>query len=236
MDKETLINNYFEQILSAEEQKEFDLLLESDAYFATEIAFQKNLKKAITRNEREDLRKKLKLFETAKPISKVKSFKIWYVAASILLVCGLGFYFSQNSNSDLYDNYYQSYPNVIAPTVRGENSADIKAEAFFEYDNGNYEKALVLFSTIYETEKDDYALFYKALSQMELQKTTDAIASFEQIDLSKKNAFTPFVKWYLALSYLKENQKEKVIPLLKSLSETENPQQEMAKKLLKKLE
>ena len=71
---------------------------------------------------------------------------------------------------------------------------------------------------------------------MELEKTKDAIITFKQFDLSKNNAFTPFVKWYLALSYLKENQKEKAIPLLKSLTETDNPQQEMAKKLLSELE
>lgn len=79
-------------------------------------------------------------------------------------------------------------------------------------------------------------MFYKALSQMELQKTTDAIITFEQFDLDKNNSFTPFVKWYLALAYLRENQQEKAMPLLKSLSEIENPQQEVAQKLLEELE
>jgi hypothetical protein len=236
MEKETLINNYFEKTLSLEEQREFDLLIETDREFAKEFESQKKLKKAITLNERADLKKKLQSFEAAKPTAKVTSFKIWYAAASLFLVCGLGFYFTQNSSSSLYEEYYQSYPNVVAPTVRGENNEDIKSDAFFEYDSGNYQQSLELFSKIYDSEKDDYALFYKALSQMELNKTTEAIASFNQFDLAKNNAFTPFVKWYLALSYLKESQKEVAIPLLKSLAETENPQQEMAKKLLKELE
>jgi hypothetical protein len=233
MDKETLINTYFEKLLTAEEQKLFDSLMESDTDFAQEVAFQKNLKKAIILNEREALKKKLASFENRKP--EAQPFKIGYAAASILLICGLGFYFSQNSSTSVYNEFYQTYPNVVAPTVRGENGTDIKAEAFFEYDNGNYEKSLALFSEIYEAEKDDYALFYRALSQMELQKTTEAIVTFKQFDLSKNNAFTPFVKWYLALAYLKEDQKENAMPLLKSLSETENPQQEMALKLIKEL-
>jgi len=234
MEKETLIHHYFEKSLSAEEQKKFDLLLQTDVDFAQEVAFQKNVKKAITLNERSDLKKKLQSFEISKP--KVKSFKIWYAAASIVLLCGMGFYFTHNTTATLYDDYYQSYPNVIAPTVRGEMKEDSKSEAFYEYDNGNYEKSLELFSKIYDVEKDDYALFYKALSFMELKKTKEAIATFNQFDLSKNNAFTPFVKWYLALSYLKENQKDKAIPLLKSLTETENQQQEMAKKVLDELE
>ena len=234
MDKETLINQYFEKTLSAEEQIQFDSLLESDVEFAEQVSFQLKVKKAITLNEREDLKKKLNSFEPKK--AKVKSYKIWYAAASLFLIGGLGFYFSQNSNTAIYEEFYQSYPNVVAPTVRGEQKEDIKSEAFYQYDSGNYKKSLELFSTIYEAEQDDYALFYKALSQMELHKTNDAIGSFMQFDLNKNNAFTPFVKWYLALAYLKENQKKKAIPLLKSLSETENPQQEMAQNLLTELE
>lgn len=232
MDKEQLLERYFENQLSQEENVLFQNYLDTDVSFAEDFAFQNNVKQAITLNERAELKQQLQSFE--KP--KAKSFKIWYAAASVVLLCGLGYYFTQNTATSVYDDFYQTYPNVVAPTVRGENAADIKSEAFYEYDSGNYEKSLTLFSKIYETDKDDYALFYKALSQMELQKTTEAIATFKQFDLGKNNAFTPFVKWYLALAYLKENQEEKAIPLLKSLSETQNPQQEMAQKLLKELE
>lgn len=234
MDKNSYIEKYFEGTLTPDEEITFTNLLEEDTDFATTFEFEKNVKKAITLNERVDLKKKLQSFETSKP--KGKSYKIWYAAASIILICGLGFYFTQTSTNTIYNDYYQSYPNVVAPTVRGENNDDIKSEAFFEYDNGNYEKSLELFSKIYSTDKDDYALFYKALSLMELGKTNEAITSFNEFDLSKNNSFTPFVKWYLALSYVKENQKEKAITLLKSLSESDNPQQELAKKLLLELE
>lgn len=236
MDKEQLLERYFENQLSQEEAILFQNFLETDPSFAEEFAFQKSVKQAITLNERAELKQKLQSFET--PKNNKKWLSKWSVAASIAVVLGAGYWFMNQSPNhiELYEDYYQSYPNVVAPTVRGENSEDIESEAFYEYDNGNYEKSLVLFSKIYETDKDDYALFYKALSQMELQKTTEAIATFKQFDLGKNNAFTHFVKWYLALAYLKENQKEQAMPLLKSLSETENPQQEMAQKLLKELE
>lgn len=234
MDKETLINHYFEKSLSADEQSRFDSLMKSDVDFAQEVAFQKNLKKAIVLNERGNLKKKLHSFEI--PKAKSKSYKIWYAAASLILISGLGFYFSQNSNTAIYNKFYQSYPNVVAPTVRGEQKEDIKSEAFYEYDSGNYQKSVVLFSKIYDAEKDDYALFYKALSLMELKKTNEAISTFKQFDLNKNNAFTPFVKWYLALAYLKTNEKENAKLLLESLVENANPQQEMAQKLLTELE
>jgi tetratricopeptide (TPR) repeat protein len=238
MNTENLINDYFEKSLSPEDQIQFDLLMQSDADFAQEVHFQKNLKKAIALEERATLKAKLQSFETATelPKSKVKPIRVWYAAASIILICGLGIYFTQNSTTSIYNKYYQTYPNVVAPTVRGENSANIQSEAFFEYDNGNYQKAEELFTRIYNSEKVDYALFYKALALLELDKTSDAITTFKLFDLTKNNSFTPFVKWYLALAYLKENQKENAILLLQSLSDIENPQQEMAKKLLTELE
>lgn len=234
MDKETLISNYFEKTLSTEEQKQFDFLMETDADFAKEVAFQKKVKRAITSAERTALKKKLQAFEETKP--KVKSFKVWYVAASIVLICGLGFYFTQQSTTTIYDDYYQSYPNVVAPTVRGENSNDIKSKAFFEYDNGNYAKALTLFSKLYETEKEDYSLFYKSLSFMELKRYNEALTSFEQFDLQKNNGFTPYVKWYKALTLVKLEQEEKALVLLQELANSTNPMQKIAKELVTELE
>lgn len=233
MEKRTYIDKYFEGTLTPEEEITFTNLLKEDTDFASTFAFEKNVKKAITLNERKDLKKKLQSFENPK-----KSYKWLYVAASFTLLISVITWnnFSSTNHDSLYSAYYQTYPNVVAPTVRGENNEDIKSEAFFEYDNENYEKSVALFSKIYRTDKDDYALFYKALSLMELGKTNEAIAAFNQFDLSKNNSFTPFVKWYLALSYVKENQKEKAVPLLQSLSETNNPQQEMAKKIMSELE
>ena len=137
MENYNYIEKYFEGTLSPEETIMFNKLVEDDAVFAATFEYEKNVKRAITLNERKSLKQKLQSFETSKP--KVKSLKIWYAAASIVFIFGLGFYFTQTSTTTIYDEYYQSYPNVVAPTVRGENKDDIKSEAFFEYDNGNYE-------------------------------------------------------------------------------------------------
>ena len=136
----------------------------------------------------------------------------------------------------MYTEYYQSYPNVIAPTVRGAANDDLKSDAFFAYDNGNYTKSLQLFTTIYNTSKDDYALFYSGISLIELQKHKEAIVVLDKFNFSKDNQFSPLVKWYKALCFLKLNHKDKAIDLLKSLVSYDNSQQEMAKKLLDKLE
>ena len=235
MDKEQLIINYFENKLSEEEQKIFYDFLKKDAAFATEVRFQENVKKAITLNNRNQLKQKLQSFENKK-VAK-KSFTLWYVAATFLLFLGGGFWFL-NQNTDttvLYEEYYQSYPNVIAPTVRGNEIQDIKSTAFFEYDNGNFETSLALFSQLYEKDRDDYALFYAGLSLIELSRHNEALVLFDKFDLNKNNGFTPFIKWYMALSYLKTQEKDKAQVLLEELAIYENPQQQVAQELLNKL-
>ncbi len=236
MDKDELIERFFENQLSDEEQKIFQNYLDTDPVFAEEFAFQKNVKQAIVLNERAELKKKLQSFES--PKSSRKWISKWSVAASIVVVVGAGFWFMNQSpnGAELYDEYYQSYPNVVAPTVRGESKTDLKSQAFYEYDSGNYQKAYDLFSQLYATDKDDYALFYSSLSLIELNKPQEAITLMDEFDLNKNNGFTPYVKWYKALSYLKIDQKEKAIELLRSLVDNQNPLQEQAQNLLKELE
>lgn len=234
MENDALLHKYFEQQLSDEEKVLFNSLLQNDAEFAKEVAYQKNVKKAITLNEREVLKQKLKSYE-AKP--KFRS-AYWFSAAVVILFLGglTWFQLQPSSPEKLYQEYYHSYPNVVAPTVRGDNERNLKSDAFYEYDSGNYEKSLALFSKIYADEGVDYALFYKAMSLLELNRFEEAITSFEQFNTADNNAFSPFVKWYKALSYLKINEKEKAIELLNELAGKENPQQQTAKKLLTELE
>lgn len=234
MNSHSYIDKYFEGTLTTEEQQEFDRLCLTDNEFAESLAYQKQLKKAITLSKRTDLKKKLQGFEVE--TKKPKSFKVWIAAASILLLCTLGYYFSMTSNSGLYDDYYQTYPNVELPTVRGNSNTDLKSQAFYAYDQGNYQQASEKFSEIYNNTKDDYALFYKAVSQMELHKHEEAIADLNAINLDDNPTYTPFITWYKALCYLKLDNEKEAKPLLKSLAATDNPQKEMAAKLLSELE
>lgn len=234
MENETLIYKYFEQQLSEEEKVLFASLLQNDSEFAKEVEYQKNVKKAIILNERETLKQKLKSYE-AKPKFRTA---YWLSAAVVILFLGglTWFQLQPSSPEKLYQEYYQSYPNVVAPTVRGDSERNLKSDAFYEYDSRNYEKSLTLFSKIYADEGVDYALFYKAMSLLELKRYSEAIASFDEFKTTDNNAFSPFVKWYKALSYLKLNEKEKAILLLHELAEEENPQQFKAKELLDALE
>lgn len=232
MKKNDYIEKYFEGTLTPEEAISFNKQLEEDVEFAASFEYEKNVKKALTLNERKALKQKLQSFEKPK-----KSFKWMYVAASTVILLGLFTWnslFTTNYDS-LYSEYYQTYPNTVSPTVRGENTDNIKTNAFYAYDSGDYRKAVDLFSEIYAKDGDDYAIFYKGLSYMELEKYKEALDVFELHDYNKENAFTPFFRWYKALLYIKFKNKSEAITLLEKLAETDNPQKEAATRLLKEL-
>ena len=233
MNKELLLEKYFEQSLTLAEKQEFEQLLTEDEDFAADFILQKKIKRAITLNEREALKQTLTSFEKEKN-SKSLASKWLYAAACFILIVGFALWFSlqQNANEKLYETYYQTYPNIVAPTVRGTQTQEIKSTAFSAYDNGEYKLASELFDQIYTTEHTDFALFYKALSLMELKQYESAKESFKQFDFKKNNSFTIYFKWYLALAELQTDDKENAIIHLKELSKTENPMQDMAIKLL----
>ena len=122
MDKEELINGYFESTLTEAQKKEVDRLLASDAEFAADFEFQKELQLALKKEERQTIKKMFgALPETKKPIqSKLIKFRPYLAAASIALLVGLGsilFYFNNAglNTEALYNNNFAPYDNVVYP-------------------------------------------------------------------------------------------------------------------------
>jgi hypothetical protein len=230
MDTENLIEKYFEKTLTNTELQEFENLLKSDSDFASEFNFQKNLKTALVLNERQTTKKLLQSFEKPKSNTNYK----WLAAACVLVFMGIGTWFVLQNNNDnnLYQEYYQTYPNVIMPTVRGDVDKDEKTTAFIAYDQKNYQQAYTNFTALYDKNGEDYAVFYAALSLIELNKHKEAIICFDKKNWQKNNTFTPYVNWYKALCYIKLEENKQAKLLLESLAKQANPLQEQAKKLL----
>lgn len=237
MNRELLLEKYFENSLSAEEKIEFDRLLAADEDFAKAFAFERDVKKAFTLNERAKLKQKLKSFDEVKTV-KISTSKWYYAVACLIVIAGFSVWLSlkQASNEELFQTYYQTYPNVVAPTVRGTQLEDIKTKAFEAYDNGEYQLAAKLFDEIYTKDQSDFALLYQSLSLMEMKEYDAAKQNFKKFDYTKSNQFSNYFKWYLALAELQTNDKENAINRLKELISVVNPMQEMAKKLLAELD
>ena len=214
-----LIDRYFDNSLTPKEQLLFNDLLQNDLDFKNEFIFRKDLKKVIAANQQEDLKSSLGQFE--KKIQQSSKFMIlpkkWFVAASIAIIVSLGGYSIKThyypSNQAIFKTYFQSGRNTIQPIVRGESLNTIEYRAFVAYEAHNYHKAINLFNSV-KNHDEAYINFYKGLSYLELGKLREAIDILLPIAnanyLEGKSAhFNDKAMWYLALAYLKNNDKEK---------------------------
>ncbi|MCP9749179.1 hypothetical protein [Lacihabitans sp. CS3-21] len=230
---EELIIKYFEKKLTDTELEDFEKKLKTDSHFHAEFEFQKSVQSALRSKERSEIKNLLVGFEKQK-----KQNNWWMFAAAAVVVILGGWvvflqFLSKPNPSELYLSYYQTYPNVIAPNVRGESQENLKTKAFMAYDSGDYEMATQLFGELKTQISEDYAVFYEGVSYLEVNRPKKTIALFENKKFTNSNAqFEDYRKWYLALAYLKTDKKEQAVEIIKGLSITENPQKEQALKLL----
>ncbi len=238
---EELLEKYFENTLTDEEQESLKEKLATDASFREEFEFHKSLRQGIHFKERNELKSMLNEIdrrseEVRFEVHKNSSFWKYAAAVAILVMAGVGIYSYQNegnTNEELYVAYYQTYPNVVAPNVRGKNVEGIKNDAFKAYEAEDYPEAVRLFEQL---GREEFAVFYTAVSCLEINENQRAIELLNSREFNESPyPFQTYSKWYLALAYLKTDKKDAAKMILKELAATENPQQTKASELLARL-
>lgn len=238
MKPQELISKYIQNNLTPEEQKEFDTLIVTDTDFKKEVAFHEDIKKAAENKDDDNFRALLTDLESN--VKQKNSPTWWYVAASIVILLGATYFFSLKkpvSNEELFAVYFEPYRNITQPVARGEELENLKTIAFNAYENGNFEKALTLFDTLLSHKEESSILFYKANVLLKLNDAKKAITILEKKAIVK-DSFSEKIYWYLALSYLKDNDPEKSKEKLKLVLKVPNSdyKKEEARKLLEALD
>ncbi|WP_423999419.1 tetratricopeptide repeat protein [Maribacter sp. IgM3_T14_3] len=244
MDKEQLLQQYFANQLTKEQEGLFNELLLSDAEFKAQFDFENDLKRVIKEHEHQQLKAKLVGFEKgfAKEVETRMpkgGFKNWSIAASIALLMGLG-WFGYNSLTgtdyqDLYNNNFEAYPNTVYNLTRGDTNETLEREAFAAYESGNFQKALDNFDKIAVIDQKPYFDFYKAQSYLKLGDTSSAVTLLKKI-VGSGAEFEAEAQWYLALSYLKAKEEENAKSALQKLIANYSYNKEKAIELLKELD
>ncbi|WP_417359402.1 tetratricopeptide repeat protein [Galbibacter sp.] len=237
MNKQDLIEQYFTGQLSNEEFLELKTLLEVDPEFKKEFHAQLEIQQTIAQEKSAFLKDRFAgLDKKSAPRTK------WYLyAATVAVLIGVGigylFYNAQPDFQELYAQNFEAYPNVIAPTVRGDSEADMPMmeAAFHAYDSKNYTEAASLFGELYKETDQDYAYFYQNISLMAASKTETAVANLELHHWSTPQKYKTNAQWYVALGYLKLEHKEKAILYLEKVANSSTPIAHQAKEILKTL-
>lgn len=169
-----------------------------------------------------------------------KYFKWAAVAASIIILlvpASTYFYTNMIFPNQLFNQYYSPYENVVAPTVRGgegEQKTIEMQQSLQSYTATNYQQAIVDIREFIDDNpkwKNDVAL-YLGISYLETGNTAKAVQTFQDI-IKAENQFDDQARWYLAMSYLKEDQIEDARQQLQLLAnDKESSYQKKAKQVL----
>ena len=250
------IEKFLDGKMSTEEKREFENKLSTEqslkAMMTDMNLLVEGIKMSAAQTSMEEKSDRLKFFteindiekdafEIQAPETKVVPMyrKPWALsaAASILLLVTLTFYLMRDQtpiNEQLYTAYFEPFDSPGSGLTRGTNEVTIKNEAYQAYDNGNYKVAAQLFEQIINEKEDAIAQLCLGNAYLEQNDIAKAEKIFTDM-LTKHSELITQAKWYLALTYLKENKLERAKAILWQISKS-STYGEKSQKLLKELD
>lgn len=171
-----------------------------------ENEFEKEVSTMIHLEKNRELLKEIRGFEGEKQIPKTSSIKPswWAVAASIVLLIGISWFWVEQSKptfqEELFIAYFEPYPAI--GIQRGNNEQeDLKIHALNYYTNKDYKKAIPLFQQLYEQHNDTLSLFYCGIAQLGNQQFEASINRLESVRNQIPNLQSQ-ANWYIFLAYI----------------------------------
>jgi len=210
----SLIERYFDNLLSPEEMTRVEQLRKTDLNFQEEFELFEKAHQAIKFSTIIDLKAEIKGIHQGMNDSSKEAKTInlrWIaVAASILIIVSVGLYAQQFSNQNLYSEAYTPVSDYIT-NMDGDLSEMEKAMKFL--DQKQFDSASYLFNNIYATTGEQSALFYAGHSHFQAGRIEKAIESWNKVS----NNYQAETQWYVALAYLKLGNTENSLKTLTAI-------------------
>lgn len=235
-----LIERYFESSLTDQETARLRDRLQSEPelrkLFDQEELLVKVIRYEGARNDLQYLRKLERSLAGNERSFIARHWQYFAAAASIALVAVAWFFvpFGNQSPPELYAAYFEPYPNVFEPTLRGSTTTGRRAEAFRAYTDGDYQTAATLFGDLLEENPDPGMLLLLGNANLALDRNEEAKKNFNTL-LQDYDDLDMQAKWFLSLCHLKAGEVEKAEALLLQLSYTEVDYAVRAKELLRQV-
>lgn len=139
-------------------------------------------------------------------------FWISAIAATILLIIAFQFFSNQAiSSGELFDTYFEAYPN--AHTIKGSSDTTAIKKAFEHYDAEAYKQAANAFKKIATTRAlNSSEHFYYGISSLAISDVKNAKIHFREV--SKEHPLFHEAQWYTSLALIKQDSLQKAKTLL----------------------
>lgn len=217
------IEEYLAGTLSKEKVIAFEKEIAADNKLKQEVETQRDLHRVL--KDKDTLKFKERLQEISREIkdeeqsvaSNGDSFSYWKIAASVVILIGLGTLLWNNYNkadrvTDLYISYYTPYP--AEDVTRGDTKSDLDA-IMKSYSKGNYKEVISKLEELLTISNKEQLRLYLGNSYLNTGKEKEAILQFKNV--SDTSRYYEDAVWYKALTYLKLGDVKKSIPILEEI-------------------
>jgi tetratricopeptide (TPR) repeat protein len=237
------IERYNAGEMSDAEQQWFQKELDGNVTLQTEVNIRRNTDKVLKNKDIISLRNKLSEIEKNREVPVIIRNKrpeyLKYVAVltGLIIIGSITVFSDRNMSSEEIINRYNKV--YESPTVQrsaiAETNNDFSLALEF-YNTHDYQKAAILFSKILEKNpKDMQSELLNGVANFEDEKYPEAKLSFDKIIYDDNNLFIETAKWYLALCYVKTDEKSKAIRQLEIITKEGGIYKNNAKKIIRKL-
>ena len=151
----------------------------------------------------------------ARPSARIFSMKKWLMAASVIVLVGLGslLFFNHFSQNSLFNKYYKPDPGLI--TTMGNSDNYLFDHAMIDYKTKNYDKAITEWRKLLATKPENDTLNYFIGSALLAEnKSGEAIGHFEKVISNPRSYFLNDAYWYFGLALVKQQKIQKAIPFI----------------------
>ncbi|PKP53618.1 MAG: hypothetical protein CVT92_03310 [Bacteroidetes bacterium HGW-Bacteroidetes-1] len=220
---------------------EFKKALEIDAQLAADLSQYIDIKAVLIETEKQSFMETLhSIHEENTQKGRqlfLKNYRIPAIAASILFLfsAGIGLLLMQSGNTRdaLFEKYYttESAAFTVRSALSGSDQPVMQGLQFYELHD--YNAAIDMFE---KAPNNIMGKLYSGLSYIELGEYNKAITEFKIIIEHNDNLFIDQAEWYLALSYLKTNQKKESIKHLEKIAADRSIYKTKAQKILREME
>ncbi|MEO9003604.1 MAG: hypothetical protein ABI288_02655 [Ginsengibacter sp.] len=148
--------------------------------------------------------------------NKVISMNRWLVAASVIVVIGVGalLFFNQSNKSDkLFAEYFKQDPGLITAMSSSDNY--LFDRAMIDYKTGEYASAIESWGKLLKTNPGSDTLnYFLGSANLAQGNTHEAIGYFKNVVSNRASVFYKDANWYTGLALLKSNKKREAIPFI----------------------
>lgn len=218
-----LIDRYLQDRLQDTELASFEERMAADSDWQQKVNEVRLLSLGISEAALEE---KLDRFHTEmnRPALKIAhkkdNRKKWLAAAAVIVIVILGGVqlFQKPAHEKLFAAYYKPDPGL--PVVMGEEGKSNYTlyDGMIDYKEGNYTKAIEKWKSIGDSHTDTLS-YYMGLANMSAGNMEQAVKYLDDVLGKEGNVYQQKATWYLALIYIKQDNKEAAANLLKKIED-----------------